>query len=65
MRIPMNVADQILQDEGLDVPVQRRTPEVFTHRHIVTSFICTFHGSSFEDFKVAIFKRSNKTHSHQ
>ena len=55
---------------------------VFTHRHIVTSFICNFggsasaangsgggiptpSGSSFNDFKVAIFKRSAQTSSYQ
>ena len=39
--------------------------DVFHHRQIVTSFICTSVGSSFKDFKVAIFKRSNQTRSHQ
>ena len=38
---------------------------VFTHRHIVTSFVCTFGGSSFNDFRVAIFKRSPETSSYQ
>ena len=38
---------------------------VFTHRHIVTSFICTFDISSFKDFRVAIFKRSAQTSSYQ
>ena len=49
------------------VPAMSETDlhHVFTHRHIVTSFIFAFGGSSFEDFRVAIFKRSAQTSSHQ
>ena len=63
MRVSMDVLSQ--QIGTLSLANHRSTPDVFTHRKIVTVFICTFHGGSFEDFKVAIFKRSAQTNSHQ
>ena len=61
----METITKQVQNRGISLTSPRRTLEVFAHRQVVTAFICTFHGSSFEDFKVAIFKRSNQTHSHQ
>ncbi|KAI4151084.1 MAG: hypothetical protein LQ340_003706 [Diploschistes diacapsis] len=53
MKAVNNISQQL---EDMTLTVQGRTPEIFAHRQIVTAFICTFQGSSFEDFRVAIFK---------
>lgn len=66
MRVSMNgVTDRDPQYGDEPLKAYRSTPEVFAHRQIVTAFLCTFHGSSFQDFKVAIFRRSSQTNSHQ
>jgi hypothetical protein len=55
--------------QSQDLSLLNRTHSVhsptFSNRRIVTSFLCTFNGTSFQDFKVAIFKRSQKANSHR